>query len=143
MDATPTTSQNRLEALNIEVADISVKRIRAENGPFVTTQSVRQLSVNVTRQQFHLRQREGSEHPSSLCEWLRDGQHLPRGDAGHFLLRAAGPMNFDAIDAACRAEAEVEPEIVDRVIARLTHDGARLPLPAGGHNYRGSDGGAR
>ena len=50
-------------------------------------------------------------------------------DVGQHLRAAARPAHLDAIGARRRAETEVQPQIVVRVVARLAQHRARLPRP--------------
>src|SRR5690348_917893 len=75
---------------------------------------------------------------TSLPRWkrFRHREDAVAADAFEDLPPAARPADLDAVGCGRRAEAEVEAEIVVRVIAGLAEHGAGLLQAAGGDDRR-------
>jgi len=72
--------------------------------------------------------------------WLGDGEQLVGGDLLEALHSAARPGDLDAIDDRTRPEAEVEPRIALRQVARAGAHVPDLGAPARGEPHPRTDG---
>jgi hypothetical protein len=64
------------------------------------------------------------------------GPHGAAGDVAQQVDRPVRPAHLHELGGAGGAEAEVQPQVVVRVVTRLAQDGPRLPAPARGDHDR-------